>query len=127
MQYSYTKEAQLDFNDLVVQLKNLLPEEGFGILTEINIQSLMKEKFGENYDNYMIFGVCNPHLAHKALQAEYEIGLMLPCKIIIYTKNTQTFISAIIPSVSTGIINNSKLKVITQKIDVKLKRIIDSL
>ena len=127
MSYYYTKEILMGFQESITRLKESLKKEGFGVLTEINIKTLMKEKLNENYENYVILGVCNPSFAHKALQSEYEIGLMLPCKIIAYTKNTQTFISTIIPSVSTGIIHNSKLRSITQEIDVKLRNVIDSL
>jgi len=127
MKYNYTKKINLNFQELIPLLKEALQTEGFGVLTEIDLKAVMKKKLDIEYDNYVILGACNPGFADKALQTEYEIGLMLPCNIIAYEKDKTVFVSAIMPTVAMGMIENKELQNIAKEVEIKLKSVIDSL
>jgi uncharacterized protein (DUF302 family) len=125
--YSYKKEVNLTFEKAVEKTKDELRTEGFGILTEIDVKATLKEKLDVDFDSYIILGACNPPNAYKALQAEREIGLMLPCNVIVYEAGRKTFVSAILPSVAMGMIENETLANIAKEIEVKLKKVIDNI
>lgn len=122
MNYSIKKQTKLSFIDAVNTTKTLLAEEGFGVLTEIDVKSTLKNKIGIEWDNYTILGVCNPNLAHEALQAEKEIGLFLPCNVIIYSNNGDVFVSTILPSVAMEMISNVELIKTAKVAEEKLKK-----
>ncbi len=126
MNYSYRKQLHTSFEDAVEKTKAMLAEEGFGVLTEINVKSTLKNKLNVDYDNYLILGACNPPFAYQALKAEKEIGLFLPCNIIVYSDNDKIFVSTILPMIAMGMINNSKLREIAVKIEEKLRKVIDT-
>lgn len=128
MDYGYRKIIEMeDFNEAVEKVRDELKKEGFGILTEIDVKKTMKEKLDLDYDDYVILGACNPPFADKALQAEKEIGLLLPCNVIVYKNSGKIIVSAILPSVGMGMIGNSSLKEISLQVEEKLKKVIDSL
>lgn len=126
MTYKYTKETSLKFEDAIWKLKEELKKEGFGVLTEIDVKKTLKEKLDVNYDNYTILGACNPPFAFKALQTEKNIGLMLPCNVIVYSEINKTFISAINPVEAMSIIENPKLMDIAIQIKIKLEKIVNN-
>ncbi len=123
--YSISKKSSLSFSDTLEKTKSELKKEGFGVLTNINIKATLKEKLGVERDNYVILGACNPPNAHKALNAEIEIGLMLPCNVIVYEKEGDTYVSAIRPSVAMGMIDNPGLVDVAGTIEEKLQRVIE--
>ncbi len=127
MQYGYTKEVSLSFEEAVEKVKDALGTEGFGILTEIDVKATLKKKLDVDYENYLILGACNPKFAHQALQAEKEIGLLLPCNVIVYEDNGNVHVSAILPSSAMGMVENPKLSEISKDVEDKLKSVIDSL
>jgi len=127
MQYGYTKKVDLPFEEAVIKIKEALAEKGFGVLTEIDVKSTMKKKLNLDYDNYIILGACNPQFADKALQEEKEIGLLLPCNVLVYEDNSDIYVSAILPSVAMSIVENQKLAGIAQEVEEKLKTAVDSL
>ncbi len=127
MKYGYSKKVALSFEDAVVKIKEELSKEGFGVLTEIDVKATMKKKLDVNYDNYIILGACNPQFAHKALQEEKEIGLLLPCNVIVYEDGGAVYVSAIIPSVAMSMVENENLPIIAKEVEGKLKAVIDSL
>ncbi len=127
MSYGYSKQIELTFEEAKEKTKEELSKEGFGVLTEIDVKATLKKKIDVDYDNYIILGACNPQFAHKALQAEKEIGLLLPCNVIIYENNDNVYVSAIVPSVAMGMVENPKLADISQEVEEKLKKVIDSL
>jgi len=127
MKYGYTKQVKLSFDKAVEKVKEELSKEGFGILTEINVKDTLKEKIDVDFDNYIILGACNPSLAHKALQAEQEIGLLLPCNVIVYEKDGEVFVSGIMPTVAMGMVENEKLSCIGEEAEEKMKKVINSL
>ncbi len=127
MQYSYKKQLDITFDDSIEKIKEALSIEGFGVLTEIDVKSTMKKKLELDYNNYIILGACNPEFAHKALQSEYEIGLMLPCNVIVYEKDSNVFVSVIMPTSAMGMVDNTELKDIAKEVEEKLKRVVDSM
>jgi len=127
MNYGYKKQVNLSFTEAVEDTKEELAKEGFGILTEINVKHTLKKKLGIDYDNYIILGACNPPFAHKALEAEKDIGLLLPCNVIVYEKKDKVFVSAILPTVAMEMVNNQSLTDIAKTIEEKLKNVINNL
>lgn len=127
MNYSYKKETNLEFNEAIKKTKQALANEGFGVLTEINVKETLKKKLDVDYDNYVILGACNPPFAYKALQAEKEIGLLLPCNFIVYVESEKVIVSAINPNEAMSIIENSDLKEIAEEVGEKLKKIIEEI
>ena len=103
-----------------------LKKEGFGILTEIDVRAKFKEKLGIEFRNYVILGACNPPNAHKAILAEENIGLMLPCNVIVYEKGDKTVISMIKPTVAMQVVGNPQLEPIGRFIETKLKAAFDA-
>lgn len=124
--YGYNKVVDYDFFTAIEKAKEALKNEGFGILSEIDIKAKIKEKLDKDFENYIILGACNPPLAYQALQTEHEIGLLLPCNIIVYEKEGKVMVSAIRPLEAMRMINNPDLNEIALQVEEKLKRVIDS-
>ena len=124
--YGYKKTVNLRFNDAVEKVTQELQKEGFGVLTKIDVKATIKKKFNIDYDNYVILGACNPPFAYKALETEKEIGLLLPCNVIIYEEKGKVNVSSILPTVAMNMIENLKLKEIANEVEEKLKRVIDN-
>lgn len=124
--YGVTKELEKPFEETVALVSEELKKEGFGILTKINVKEKFKEKLGIDFKKYVILGACNLPSAHKAILAEENIGLMLPCNVIIYEKDNYTMVSVIKPTIAMGMIKNSELKQIAEKIEGKLRNIINA-
>jgi len=125
MEYGYKKQVNLSFEDAGEKTREELSKEGFGVLTEIDVKATLKKKIDVDYGKYVILGACNPSFAHKALQAEKEIGLLLPCNVIIYEDEGSVFVSAIVPSVAMSMVENKNLSEIAQTVEEKLKKVID--
>src|SRR3989338_6464894 len=123
--YQYKKETKLEDGKSVAKAREELQKEGFGVLTEIDVKATLKKKLDVDFDNYIILGACNPPFAYQALQAEQDLGLMLPCNIIVYTWKGKTFIASIKPTVQMEKIGNPKLGNIAGQIEEKLKGVID--
>lgn len=126
-QYGYKREIELPFADTVTKVRKELSKEGFGVLTEIDVQATLKKKLDVVYDNYIILGACNPPFAYEALKTEKEIGLFLPCNVIVYVDEGKTFVSAILPTIAMGTIGNSTLSGIANTVENKLKKVVDSI
>ncbi len=127
MNYGYKKQVDASFEDAVQKVKEELQKEGFGVLTEIDVKATMKKKLDLDYENYLILGACNPSFAHKALEAEKEIGLLLPCNVVVYEDGGSVFVSVILPTVAMGMVENSDLPNIAAEVEEKLKRVIDNI
>lgn len=127
MKYYYKKEVVLSFVDAVLRTKEELAKEGFGILTEIDVKTTLKKKLDIDYDNYIILGACNPPLAHQALMSEKDIGLLLPCNLLVYEDGSNVYVSAIVPSVAMGMVENLDLAEIAKEVDEKLRRVVDAI
>lgn len=128
MTYGYSARTDLGFEEITAKLKDELSKEGFGILTEINVAETMKKKLGVDLGGeYLILGACNPALAHRAIQAEKEIGLLLPCNVIVYTEGDETVVSAILPKAAMSMVENDALAPVAAEAEVKLKAVVDRL
>ena|SRR3989344_5696228 len=127
MNYGYKREVPLPFGEAVEKVRGELTKEGFGVLTEIDVKASLKEKLGLDYDNYLILGACNPPFALKALQAEKEIGLLMPCNVIVYEDGGKVFVSAILPTVAMGMVGNPSLADIAKTAEGKLKNVVDTI
>ena len=125
--YGFTKEVDISFEEAVVKVTEELKKEGFGILTKIDVRDKFKEKLGIEFKKYVILGACNPPSAHKAILAEENIGLMLPCNVIVYEKGNKANISIIKPTMAMRMIDNKKLEDIAEKIEIKLEHVFDAL
>jgi len=124
--YGFSKQIDLPFEKAEEVVTEELKKKGFGILTKIDVREKLEEKLGIEFKNYVILGACNPPYAHKAILAEEDIGLMLPCNVVIYEKEGKTILSIIRPTVAMGMIENEALKQIAQEIEAMLKAVFDS-
>ncbi|MDA3839070.1 MAG: DUF302 domain-containing protein [Candidatus Delongbacteria bacterium] len=125
--YGYNNIKDGTFIEALENVKAELQKEGFGILSEIDVKATLKKKLDVDFNNYVILGACNPPNAYKALQSEIEVGLMLPCNVIVYQKSGENIVSVILPTVAMSVIDNEPLKEIASNIESKLKRAIDSI
>ena len=125
--YGIKKEVNLSYEDAVEKAREELQKEGFGVLTEIDVKATLKKKLDVDVDKYIILGACNPSMAHKALQAEQDIGLMLPCNVIIYEKDGKVFVSGIKPSVAMQMVENDQLQDIANQVEEKMNKVIGNI
>jgi len=127
MSYYYSKTVKAGFDEAVSRIQQALQEEGFGILSEIDVKSTLKKKLDVDFRNYRILGACNPPFAYKALQAEDKVGTMLPCNVIVQeTADGAVEIAATDPVVSMKAIDNPTLREIAETIGQKLKTIVQN-
>ena len=124
-QYGYKKKMDCNFHQAVQKSRQELANEGFGVLTEIDVKDTLKKKLDVDFDEYIILGACNPGLAHRALQTEQDIGLLLPCNVIVYRRGGATYVSAIKPITALGIVKNPALEDIAREVEEKIMRAID--
>ena len=125
--YGFRKEIDLPFEKAEQAVTEELKKEGFGIMTKIDLREKFKEKLGIEFKNYVILGACHPPYAHKAILAEEDIGLMLPCNVVIYEKEGKTVLAVIKPSIGMGMLENESLKRIAREVESKLKQVFDSM
>lgn len=127
MTYYYSKTVKDSFDEAVSRITKALKEEGFGILTEIDVQETLKKKLDVDFRKYRILGACNPPFAYKALQAEDKVGIMLPCNVIVQeTADGDVEIAAVDPLASMKAIDNPELQKIAETIGHKLKKAIQN-
>ncbi|WP_308992867.1 DUF302 domain-containing protein [Mariniflexile litorale] len=128
MNYYFSKTINGKFETIEIKVKALLKNEGFGVLTEIDMQTTLKEKLNKDFRKYKILGACNPPFAFKALQAEDKIGTMLPCNVILQEHDQNKIeVSAINPMVSMQAVENSALKAVAEEVSSKLENVINKL
>jgi uncharacterized protein (DUF302 family) len=120
---SFTCHLALPFDQAVAQTTAALKAEGFGVLTTINVQATMQEKLGVDVPEYMILGACNPALAHRALSATPDVGLLLPCNVTVYAENGQSVVSIIDPGSMLAVIDNPELVAVADEARAKLARV----
>ena len=128
MKYYRSKIFSLGYDEAVARTKAALQEEGFGVLTEIDVKATFKKKLDADFRRYIILGACNPTFAFKALQAEPNIGLLLPCNVVVQDREDGTAeISAIDPTVAMQVVDNSALEGIARDVKIRLCRALDSI
>ncbi|NNE40813.1 MAG: DUF302 domain-containing protein [Marinicaulis sp.] len=128
MTYYFSKTlAESDLDAAEMRIRSALKEAGFGVLTEIDVTTTLKEKIGADFRPYKILGACNPDLAHKALQAEDKIGTMLPCNVVLQKVDDGVEVAAVNPVASMQAIENSALASIAETVRDQLRTVIDNL
>ncbi len=127
MSYFYARTVNLSFDDAIQRVTEALKEEGFGILTEIDVKETLKKKLDVDFRPYRILGACNPPFAYKALQTEIHVGTMLPCNVVVQElPSGEVEIVAVDPVASMQAIDNAELRSIAEEIRQKLRRAVDA-
>ena len=128
MSYYFAKTLTTGFDDAVARTTAALKQEGFGVLTEIDVGKVLQQKIGVAFRDYRILGACNPALAHEALLLEDKVGTMLPCNVVVQDAGGgRTEVAAIDPVASMQAIDNPRLHEAAEKVRAKLRRVIESL
>lgn len=118
----------LSYEETIEKVTAALQEEGFGILTEIDVQATLKKKLEADFRRYVILGACNPNFAHQALQVELDLGLFLPCNVIVYeTDEGQTRLSIVDPMMLVQMVDNEALHPVATQANASLQRVIEKL
>jgi uncharacterized protein (DUF302 family) len=125
--YGFTKELDIAYETVIEMAREALKKEGFGILTEIDVKEKMKEKLGLDMRKYIILGACNPPNAYKAILAEENIGLMLPCNVIVYEKGSKTVLSVVRPTVAMQMVDNVELQKVAEAVEGQLQKAFDAI
>ncbi len=122
------KKVDLDYEATLEKVKAELKEEGFGVLSEIDMKQTFKDKIGEDFNKYIILGACNPKFAYKALQMEEDIGLLLPCNVVVYISDSgDTTVAIINPMEVMNLPNNQEIKELAKEIKERLERVIKNM
>lgn len=126
--YGFGTEIDAPLDAAIDLVTAALKEEGFGILTTIDVRATMREKIGEEFEPYVILGACNPRLAWRALQAEHEVGLLLPCNVIVHQHGDRTRVSVMDPMIMTGVApGNDGLAEVAAEAESKLRGVVSAL
>ena len=126
--YGITTTVKLPYERAVQRVRDALAEEGFGVLTEIDVQATLRKKLDVEFRPYVILGACNPPLAHRALTTEPDIGLLLPCNVIVHAgeRSGESLVAAIDPEVSLSRVGNEALRPVAAEVKARLRRVIDA-
>ena len=123
--YAIKTKVDLDYHGAITKVTEELKKEGFGVLTEINVRETFKRKLGVEFRNYVILGACNPPLAHATLQADVDIGLLLPCNVIVYEDDDgEVIVAAMDPAAVLGVADNPKIESTTAEVKARVERVI---
>ncbi len=125
--YGFGTTLSLSYEEAVPRVKEALKSEGFGVLTEIDVRRTMHEKLGAEMDPYIILGACNPPLAHKALEQEPDIGLLLPCNVVVRAEGEGSRVEVADPQAMLGIVGNEVLNAVADEAKRRLLRVVASL
>ena len=127
--YGLRVEIPVPYERAVEMATAALKEQGFGVLTTIDVQQTLKQKLDRDFRKYVILGACNPPLADRALHAELEVGLLLPCNVIVYEASPgQSVVSAMAPMAALGIVgDNHELQIVATDADARLRRVLNTL
>jgi uncharacterized protein (DUF302 family) len=121
------KVLDASFEDALARVPEALKAEGFGVLTEIDVQQTLKNKLGVEFRKYRILGACNPPFAHQALQAELEVGLLLPCNVIVYEGDDRRAVVAAVDPMATLAAQDDRLRPVAEAVREKLRRALERL
>ena len=125
-EYAFSAILDTSYEDAVSRVTDALKEEGFGVLTEIDVKSTLKKKLDVDFRKYVILGACNPPYAHRTLRADLDVGLLLPCNVIVYeTDDKKAYVSALNPVSALEVIKSEELIKIAREVSEKLKRVVD--
>ncbi len=125
-EYAFHTILDASYEDAVSKVTNALKEEGFGVLTEIDVKSTLKKKLNVDFRKYLILGACNPPYAYRSLQTDLDVGLLLPCNVIIYEMDAKkVYVAALNPVSGLAVIKSEELKKIALEVSEKLKKVVD--
>lgn len=125
--YGLRVNADMPYEEALNRITAALQKEGFGVLTTIDVQQTLKKKLDRDFRRYVILGACNPVLADRALHAELEVGLLLPCNVIVYERERGTStVAAMAPLPAMGMIGNKELEAVATEADARLRRALQS-
>ncbi len=127
MEYYFSKNVNMPFDEAIEKVTEALKEEGFGVLTDIDVAATMKKKLDKDMPAYRILGACNPQFAYQALQTEDKVGVMLPCNVIVQEKGDHVEVSAVDPMASMQAIENEKLAGIAGEVKARLQKVVETL
>lgn len=122
--YALTTKTALAFDDAVARVREELASEGFGVLTEIDAQATLREKLGVEMERYLILGACNPAFAHAALELEPEIGVLLPCNVVVYEQDGSTLVSAVDAERMLSVVGREDLNPIADEVRGRLAGVV---
>ncbi len=126
--YGFGTTLDAPFAEAVERTKEALKAEGFGVLSTIDVEQTLREKLGIDFEPYVIIGACNPQLAHRALQAEHELGLLLPCNVIVHADEGRSAVSVVDPARMLGVVgDNTELSAVAEEAGVRLRRVVTAL
>ncbi len=125
--YGFGTTLAVPYEEAIPRVKEALKAEGFGVLTEIDVRRTMSEKLGAEIEPYIILGACNPPLAHRALQEEQDIGLLLPCNVIVRSEGKGSRVEVADPQAMLGIVGNEELNAVADEAKQRLQRVVASL
>ena len=127
MNYGYKRTVELSFEEVDDRIRSSLEEQGFGVLTEIEVKNTLKKKLDKDFQKYTILGACNPPLAFEALEDEQAIGLLLPCNVVLWeNEDSSTTIAAIDADKMMTIVKNNQLYNLAKKVNTLLKKAVDN-
>lgn len=125
IEYGYVREVGLRFEEAVTKIEAALKTEGFGVLSQIDIQAKLKEKLGVEFPRYVILGACNPAIAYQALQAEINLGLLLPCNAVVYEQGGRIHVGVVDAAKMLSVVGNPAMEGMAQQANEKLRRAVD--
>ena len=126
--FGIRRTLDLGFDEALVRVPEALKAEGFGVLTEIDVQATLKKKLDVDFRRYRILGACNPPFAHRALQHSLDVGMLMPCNVIVYeTDEGKTVVSAVDPMQTMAAQGDPAMRPLAEQVQQKLQRVIDSL
>ena len=123
--YTLTATTELPFAEVVEAVRRELSAEGFGILCEIDVRATLQAKLGVEREPYLILGACNPPLAHRALEAEPDLGVLLPCNVVVYERDGRTVVSAVDAERMLSIVGNDELSGVAEEVRRKLAAVVE--
>jgi uncharacterized protein (DUF302 family) len=125
IEYGYVREVGLRFEEAVTKIEAALKTEGFGVLSQIDIQAKLKEKLGVEFPRYVILGACNPAIAYQALQEEINLGLLLPCNAVVYEQGGRIHVGVVDAAKMLSVVGNPAMEGMAQQVNEKLRRAVD--
>jgi len=125
--YALRVRLDLPYEQAIEQVTSALKEQGFGVLTEIDVKTTLKKKLDADFRKYVILGACNPPLAYRALSTELEIGLLLPCNVIVYEENGGSVVSIVDPISMLGVVDSPGLEPVANEARARLQRVAKAL
>lgn len=125
--YVIARDTELSFGEAVEKARRLLQEAGYGILSEIDVQAKLEEKLDIEREPYVILGACNPPLARQGLDAEPDLGALLPCNVVVYEREGRTRVAAVEPGTMLSVVGNEALGPIAERVREDLTRVVDEL